>query len=157
MLGIIPGKIQNVQGYFHKRVWHEVDLEDQVQAVIKFDSGCVVNITMSNIAHAGKPRWWLLGEKGAVVDRGGHFEVTGQFDVEGYPAVLKIPYAGNSEWQTYYANVASHLIHGTELGVKPEQARRVIAIMDYAERSSQQNCSLELPTEAEDAQFTRTE
>jgi predicted dehydrogenase len=157
MLGLIPGKVDHVTGYFHKRVWQEVDIEDQVQALIKFDTGCVVNITMSSIAHAGKPRWWLLGEKGAIVDRGGYFEVTGNFETEGYPAMLKVPYRGNSEWKTYYSNVANHLLHGSDLGVKPEQARRVISIMDYAERSSQQNRSLELPHDDEDSRFLRSE
>jgi predicted dehydrogenase len=156
LLGIVPGAITDVTGYFHNRVWHDISNEDQVQALIRFDSGCVANITMSSIAHANKPRWWVLGERGAAVDRGGYFEVTGKFDAEGYPATLRVPYSGNSEWQTYYSNIAGHLIQAAELGVKPEQARRVIAIMETAERSSQERRSLPLPTEAEDAQFARS-
>jgi predicted dehydrogenase len=110
---------------------------------------------MSSIAHAGKPRWWVLGEKGAAVDRGGHFEVTGGFESAGFPATLQVPYSRESEWQTYYRNIAEHLLQGAELMVKPEQARRVIAILEGAEQSSKLGRSVEVPTEAEDAEFVR--
>jgi predicted dehydrogenase len=146
-----------VSGYFHKRVWHDVTNEDQVQAVIRFENGCVANVTMSSIAYAGKPRWWVLGTKGAAVDKGGHFEVTGDFNAEGFPATLRVPYKNASEWKTYYSNIADHLLRGKELKVKPEQARRVIAILETAEQSSKEGRSLSLRTEAEDAGFPRTD
>lgn len=155
ILGVIPGKMVDVNGYFQKRIWHEVTNEDQVQAVVRFDSGCVVTVTMSSIAYAGKPKWWLLGEKGAIVDRGGYYEVTGPFEANGHQAILKVPYQGTSEWQTYYANIAAHLLHGEELGVKPEQARRIIAVLEGAEKASAAGHSLTLPTEDEDAAFVR--
>jgi len=157
LLGIIPGPIEAVTGFFHKRVWHEVSNEDHVQAIIKFGTGCVANVQMSSIAHAGKPRWWVLGEKGAAVDRGGYFEVTGDFKAEGYGATLRVPYKQDSEWKTYYANIAGHLLRGEDLKVRPEQARRVIAIMETAEQSSIEGHALPLPTEAEDARFERTD
>lgn len=158
MLGLLPGaKIESISGYFHKRIWHEVTNEDHVEAVVKFDTGCVADVQMSDIAYAGKPRWWLLGEKGAVVDRGGHFEVTGDFKVDGIQATLKVPYRGSSEWQTYYKNISDHLLHGAELAVKPEQARRVIAVLETAEKSSQAGHSLPVPAEDEDAKFVRVD
>jgi len=156
LLGIVPGEITSVAGHFHKRVWHGVTNEDHVGANIVFESGCVANIQMSSIAYAHKPRWWILGERGAIVDKGGYFEVTGDHKIDGYPSVLHVPYRSASEWETYYKNIAAHLLRGEELMVKPEQARRVIAIMETAEHSSAQNKSLELPTESEDAQFVRT-
>lgn len=156
MLGLVPGAISSVSGHFHKRVWHEVTIEDQVQAIVRFESGCVANITMSSIAHAVKPRWWILGERGAIVDRGGYLEVTGDFQCDNYPATLHVPYSGHSEWQTFYTNIAGHLLRGEDLAVKPEQARRVIAILETAEHSSQQKRELPLPTEAQDAAFVRS-
>lgn len=157
LLGLIDSPIQDVAGYFHKRVWHDVTNEDQVQALIRFANGCVASVAMSSIAYATKPRWWVLGTKGAAVDKGGYFEVTGDFAAEGYPATLRVPYKNSSEWKTYYANIADHLNNGAELRVKPEQARRVIAILETAEKSSLQGKSLPIPTESEDAQYTRTD
>ena len=156
MFGIVPGKVTDVSGYYQKRLWHDVTNEDQVQAVLRFDTGCVVNVTMSSIAHATKPKWWILGEKGALVDRGGYFEITGDFKAAGHTATLKVPYNHDSEWQTYYANIADHLNNGAELNVKPEQARRIIAVLEGSEKASQTGHSVSLPTEDEDATFTRS-
>ena len=36
----------------------------------------------------------------------------------------------------YYRNIAAHLLRGAELKVKPEEAARVIAVMEEAEKSS---------------------
>lgn len=156
MLGLLPGqKIESVTGYFQKRVWHEVTNEDHVEANILFDSGCAANIQMSSIAYAAKPQWWVLGTEGAVVMKNGVFEVTGDFQSKGYPATLKVPFKNVSEWQTYYRNISEHLLSGAELMVKPEQARRVIAVLSGAEESSKLRRSVNLPTEEEDAQFVR--
>jgi predicted dehydrogenase len=158
LLGLLPGqKMESVYGSFHKLVWNEVSIEDHVEASIRFDSGCNVNIQMSQIAHAGKPRWFLLGTKGAIVDRGGYFEVTGDFESEGYKATLRVPYKGDSEWKTYYTNISEHLVQGKDLSVKPEQARRVIAVLEGAEVSSKQGHSIPVPTEDEDAKFVRND
>jgi predicted dehydrogenase len=157
LLGIIPGPIASVTGNFQKRVWHDVTNEDHVQAIIKFENGCVANVQMTSIAYATKPRWFVLGEKGAAVDRQGHFEVTGDFEAQGYPAILRVPYAPKSQWEVYYNNIAAHLLRGEELRVKPEQARRIIAILQAAENSSKTGQAVTLPTEAEDAQFKRSD
>ena len=39
--------------------------------------------------------------------------------------------------------------------VKPEQARRVIAVLEGAEKSSKLGRSVEVPTEEEDAKYVR--
>ena len=77
--------------------------------------------------------------------------MTGEFHSEGFPATLKVPYKNGSEWQTFYRNIASHVRSGAELMVKPEQARRVIAVLEGAEKSSELKRSVEVPTEDEDA------
>jgi predicted dehydrogenase len=156
LLGLVPGqRIVSVGGAFQKRVWHDVTNEDHVEANIMFDSGCSASVIMSSIAHASKPRWWVLGTEGAAVDKGGYFEVTGKFEANGFPATLHVPYKSESEWQTYYRNISEHLLQGAELMVKPEQARRVIAVLEGAEKSSQLGRSVDVPTEEEDAKFVR--
>jgi hypothetical protein len=59
-----------------------------------------------------------------------------------------VPYK-ESRWFEFYRNVANHLLHGEELAIKPEQARRVIAIMEYSERSAKQGGkALSIPYES---------
>ena len=38
-------------------------------------------------------------------------------------------------WKSYYQNVADVLLKGGELAVKPEEARRVVAVLDAAAES----------------------
>jgi len=58
-----------------------------------------------------------------------------------------VPYK-ESRWFEFYRNVVNHLVYGEELIIKPEQAMRVVAIMEYAERSAkQEGKALALPCE----------
>lgn len=138
-------KIQNVTGFFQKRAWMDVSNEDETQAIIRFDSDVVADVTMSQIAKVGKPRWRILGTKGAIVDNWeGHFKA--HLDVQGYPAEITVKYKP-STWDTWYPNLAAHLLQRKPLEVKPEEARRVIMIVDYAERSAKAGKSLKTPYE----------
>jgi len=138
-------KIENVTGFYQKRVWMDVTNEDETQAIVRFDGDVVADITISSIAKAPKPRWRILGTKGAILDNSeGSFKVF--TDVCGYPAEMVVKYKP-STWEEWYPNLAAHLIEGKELEVKPEEARRVIMILDYAERSANAGKSLETPFE----------
>ena len=129
-----PRQVVGVAGRFHKLVWHHVTNEDHVEAWIRFDDGAVADVQFSSIACADKPRWRILGTQGAIVDRwGGQFELTSV--VKGVPMRAEVRYQ-ESDWPAYYQNLANHLLRGQELEVKPEEAARVISIMEAAERSS---------------------
>ena len=145
VLGFLPGPIQNVTGFFHKRVWHEVTNEDHTQAVIRWRNGAYADVQISSIARAPKPRWRILGTEGAILDEGkGQFTVFG--DVHGHTAQFEVKYRQN-DWQAYYRNVADHLLHGAPLEITPESARRVIAIIETAEKSSRTGQAETVPYE----------
>lgn len=133
LLQIVPEKIQSVVGFFYKLKWHEVTNEDHVQAVIRFANGTMADVEFSSIAAANKPRWFILGTEGAIISEADKFRVN--FFVSGYRAETTMPYK-QSAWHEFYRNVANHLLHGEELVIKPEQARRTIAIMETAEKSA---------------------
>jgi predicted dehydrogenase len=147
LLQLIPHPIQSVVGAFHKLKWHDVTNEDHVQAIIRFANGTIADVQFSTITAAGKPRWFILGTEGAIVDRWeGKFSL--HYFVNGIRAETQVPYK-ESRWFEFYRNVANHLLHGKELAIKPEQARRVIAIMEYAERSAKQGGkALSIPYES---------
>lgn len=132
LLHIIPEKMDYVTGHFHKLVWHKMTNEDHVEAVIRFRNGAVANVQQSTIAAMGKPRWRVLGTEGAIMDAGGQFMLS-TFK-NSIPVQGTIPYAEGTH-QLYYRNIADHLLRGEDLDVKPEQARRVIAVMECAEKS----------------------
>ena len=135
LLNIMPAKMVNVTGFFHpNRVWDDISNEDHVQAIIRFADDAVADVQMSSIAKIGKPRWRVLGEKGAITPGGKN-----QFKVysvaEGWPEEQDVEYKGRPG-PSYYQNIVAHLQKGEELIVKPEEARRVIAVMELSEKSS---------------------
>jgi len=149
VLHLIPAKMKTVTGQFQKRVWHHVTNEDHVEAYIRFANDAVAHLQLSTIAAQPKPRWYILGTKGAIVDSGGgRFKVftrvkdhTASFDLDYY----KTP--GESPWRQYYQSLADHLLEDKPLFVTPESARRVIAVMELAERSSQTGEAQPVPYE----------
>ncbi len=132
ILNLIPGKIEGVVGFSHKLVWKDVTNMDDVRAIIRFKSGAVADFQQSSIARMGKPRWRILGTKGAVTDGDKAFRV-GTF-VRGIQADMQIKYR-DSNWNGFYKNISDHLNRGRELAIKPEEGRRVIAVMETAEKS----------------------
>ena len=149
VLDLVGKRVQGVTGFAHKRVWTDVDIEDHVQAILRFESGTVADISFSYLAAAGKPLWRILGTKGAIVDTGsggnkgyqeeiagpsgGSFtEITFEGDRRKETAV---PYR-DSDWLTYYIEVAEHLLSGGPVPVTGEDGRRTIAVMEAVERSA---------------------
>jgi len=143
---IIPNKIVNVTGFFQQDlVWKDTTNEDHVHAVIRFDGNVVADVQMSHIARVGKPRWRVLGSKGAIVSEGEGFRVYGFID--GIPGDAFVRNQQGTH-PKYYENIAAHILDHAELDVKPEEARRVIAIMETAEKSAKSGVSEPLPREA---------
>jgi scyllo-inositol 2-dehydrogenase (NADP+) len=162
VLNLIPERVTGVNGYFHKLVWHEMTNEDQTRAIIRFENGCVADILWSHIAAVGKPLWRVLGTKGAILD-------TGAGGNAGYEKVISGPPGGNlklvrvgdgvsreqtmpyyeSDWPTYWQQVADHLLHGGRVPVSGEFGRRVIGVFEAAERSNQTGQTEQLAYEDE--------
>lgn len=134
ILQFVPTKVKGVDGYYHKLRWHDVSNEDHTELVIRFDNGVTAQVEISYIAAATKPRWRILGTKGAIVMSGwDKIEVT--VDHDGYLAKFE-PQLKESDWSAYYRNIWEHLTKGADLAVKAEESRRNIAIIEAAEESS---------------------
>jgi len=147
LLNIIEAPMINVTGFYQPNlVWDDITNEDHVQAIIRFADNTMANIQMSNITKIGGPQWKLLGSHGAIVSEGGQFHVLSE--VEGKPKEQKVGFHGRPG-PTYYENIVAHLNDGTPLLVTPESARRVIAVMDLAEKSSKTHQAETVPYEFE--------
>lgn len=155
ILSLVPSRMIQVTGFFHKRVWHEVSNEDQTRALIHFENGCVAEVLQSHIAFIGKPYlWYILGTKGAIVD-------AGRDAIKGYCQELNGPPGGSlrlrtaegerevpyktSDWSAYYADLADHLLRGAPVPVSGEDGRRVIAVLETAEKSARSGRSQPVP------------
>jgi len=136
MLNLIPDQVTQVMGDFQKRVWHSVGIEDHGRVIIRFENGATADYWNSSIAALTRPKWLILGTKGAIraewdSDRLNVVSYASGVRLESSVAVT-LPSYGSTQ---YYRTVADHLLMGEELAVTPEQARRVIGVIDAAQRS----------------------
>ncbi|MEM2914538.1 MAG: Gfo/Idh/MocA family oxidoreductase, partial [Candidatus Bathyarchaeia archaeon] len=128
-------KVAGVIGCFHKLVWTDVTNEDQVEALIRFENGAVANVQISSIASIGKPRWRILGTKGGLMRMPEH-KYFHMVTYDGGKLVEMQLQFKDTDWSIYYRNIVEHLLYGAELLVKPEEASRVISIIEASEKSS---------------------
>jgi len=145
ILNLNPKKIVNVTGFFQKRQWMDATNEDETEAVIRFENGSVASLQITHLAAVGKPRWRILGTKGGILDEGGgSFKVKSWY--EGVMWETQVRYK-NTDWADYYRNLGKHLLEGAPLEVTPESARRVIGVIEAAEKSSKLGKAVEVPFE----------
>ena len=137
ILNLVPGKVTQVMGDFQKRVWHDVTNEDHGQAYIRFDSGVTADYWVSSIAAINRPKWLILGTKGAIqANWSDELTVVSHASGVRLESKVKVTLPGYGSTQ-YYRNIADHLLLGEPLWVTPESARRVIGVIDAAQRSSE--------------------
>ncbi len=140
-LELMDGPIDWVVATAQKRVWTNVTNEDHMEAYVRFKNGSTLDFEMSSIGRVNKPRWRILGTRGAVLDqRNGSFELHTYDPMVKTEAPVKIKYAA-SEGFRYYQNVADHLRLGDELAITARKAARVVHVlhtMDRAAASGQQ-------------------
>jgi predicted dehydrogenase len=143
ILQLFPDAVRTVSAHAHKRVWHDVTNADQVRVDITFANGAQAVFLQSDIASVMKPKWYVLGTRGAVVGEWRDEPVPADFParVKVYrPAdgggtneeVLALPVRDD---QGFYRNLADHLEWDEALAVTTAEARRTVAVMEAAARS----------------------
>ncbi|HET7559137.1 MAG TPA: Gfo/Idh/MocA family oxidoreductase, partial [Limnochordia bacterium] len=143
LLDLMPGRVAELSGYIQQDlVWTDVTNVDHWEAFIRFDDGALATLETSSIAAAGKPRWRVLGTKGAAVSGKDQFDVRTQID--GYWANLAVPYHKSAHYKVY-DSIAGHLWRGEPLAITPEAARRVIGVIDWTERAVKAGKPLAFP------------
>jgi len=135
ILNLMPGKVETVYGFYHKRLWFDVTNEDHCQIIIRFEGGRYADFQISSLSAIGKPKWRILGTKGALVLNYGEDKINVVTFVRGYQEELRVPFTEN-EYIRYYINIADHLLTGEPLQVTPESALRVIGVLELAEKSA---------------------
>ncbi len=161
ILQLLPDPVESVRGIEHKRVWHDVTNADQASVSLRFAGGQEAIFMHSDIAAALKPKWYILGEQGAIVGDWRHETVKTRrwsgdlveehlapaealpglhvctYDVGGVIHQQQLALSPPPAF-AFHRNLANHLLTGEALAVPPEQARRNIAVMEAAKRSAEQ-------------------
>ena len=143
ILQLFPDAVKSVAANAHKRVWHDVTNSDQVRVDLTFANGAQASFLQSDVASAMKPKWYLLGTRGAIVGEWLDEPVPADF-----PARVKVfrpAEGGGSHEETlalgprddhgFYRNLADHLAWDEALAVTTAEARRTVAVMEAAAHS----------------------
>lgn len=162
VLQLIPSAVRTVRARTHKRVWHDVTNADQTQVEIVFAGGEQAMFLQSDVAAALKPKWYVLGTRGAAtgewqvaqersVGRDGEIDERQLLPTD-LPAriVVHRPHddRGVAEERLplptrdrlgFYRNLVAHVQHGEPLAVTAAQARRTVAVMEAAMQSARQD------------------
>ncbi len=156
VLNLVKSRVTRVTGSTQRRVWSEVDVADEVRAYLWFESGATAVVTFSRISAIPKPLWRVLGTKGAVEDS--RFANKSGAYIKGYQEVLigeagqgnirvvsvengdkketAVPYL-ESDWLTYYQDMAAAVLRDEPLPVTGEEGRMTVAVMEAAQRSGE--------------------
>lgn len=145
ILTVIPNEVAHVSGQNHKRVWMHATNADHAQVTITFDSGAQATFINSDLAAARKPKFYILGTKGAIV---------GDWDRAAEPAVADLPAVvtlhtndGNCtvvalddvEPFGFHSSIVNFLHNKVPMAVQALQSRNVVSIMQAAESSALAN------------------
>lgn len=136
-LRMIPSPPAEVWCRFQHRVW-ETDVENFAQVIIGFANRTVFNIFLSQLSRLHKPRWYVLGEKGALIKEtlGTEDKARVKTAVAGLTAELTLSSAGG-DWRDFYKNLAAALRGEAPLAVLPEEVRENVRVMEAAFRSAE--------------------
>ena len=145
ILSIVPSSVDFVSGLNQKRMWDHVTNADHAQVTINFQDGLQAVFINSDLAAARKPKFYVLGTKGALV---GNWDTSAGDSVADLPAIISLHGADGSselidhvsiEPYSFYASLVAFLNDGTPMSVVAEQSRDVVAIMQAAEESALAN------------------
>ena len=138
----------------------ERDIGNHVRLRLRSRKGTLFQMEISKLAAAPNPRWYVLGDLGGLVQYGIDPQerpmIQGNIDAaEALPEHRTTVYSMrdgerkefvvdsvHTSWKSYYRNIADALNHGTELAVKPEEARNAMAVMDASMESSRSGLPL---------------
>jgi predicted dehydrogenase len=155
VLDLIPTPIDHVTAAAHKRQWFDVTNADHSRVTIRFTDGVEAEFTHSDLAAALKPRWYVLGTRGAIVGRWRSERIVARSDIgtlvedrlapADSPPALELHAADGSITQLatppgpaypFHRELADRLLFGLPMSVTGEQSRRVLSVMEAASRSA---------------------
>jgi scyllo-inositol 2-dehydrogenase (NADP+) len=163
----MPHPVASVVGTRHKRVWHDVTNADQERIQIRFAGGREAEFLHSDIAAARKPKWYLLGTRGALVgawrdvtavdvDPVHYFEQTDIPATEMMPDITLYHRRGSGDLEpirpvqpdrdplAFHRNLADHLLWGEPLAAPLADSVKVVALLEAASRSMANGGSVEV-------------
>jgi scyllo-inositol 2-dehydrogenase (NADP+) len=157
LLDLVPDDVVAVTAVEHKLVWLDVTNADHSRVTVSFAGGAEATFVYSDLAAALKPRWYVLGTRGAVVGHWRTERVLSRSDIgtltedvlapadspplldlhDAAGSVTRLATPGTRPYR-FHAELAEQIQLGTAPTVSGAQSRRVLAVMEAASRSAAQ-------------------
>lgn len=123
-----------VHAFVHYRYDEPASVEDFIQCTVHFECGTTATTVIGYLNMLPMPRWYIIGEFGALECRGFDTPVRVRKLWHGDQVEREEPLP-TSDWAAYYRNLAEHFAGHAPLEVTPEQVLPQIAIAEAAYRS----------------------
>ena len=155
VLDLIPTPIEYVTAAAHKRAWFDVTNADHSRVTVRFVDGVEAEFIHSDLAAALKPRWYVLGTRGAIVGTWRSERIVARSDIgtlvedrlapADSPPLLDMHAADGSVTRVatpagpaypFHRELADRLLFGLPMTVTAQQARRVLSVMEAASASA---------------------
>lgn len=145
-LQLIDSPAVEVSGFAHrgywspKTKWGEDCIEDEATAVVRFQSGQRLTLTITHVDHSPREGFMeITGTQGTyLIDWSGRKIVRRQGD---HILTEEAPHSPGKQ-HLYYENIRDHLLKGTPLIITPEWSRRPIHFIELAMRSAKSRRAL---------------
>ncbi|HEV8065182.1 MAG TPA: Gfo/Idh/MocA family oxidoreductase [Acidimicrobiales bacterium] len=169
LLQLMGGFPVQLSAHGHKRVWHDVTNLDQVRVRLTWADGREAEFVQSDVAAVRRPKFYIQGTAGTLVgtyrpvsferlepglglvsEAAHHAEAPAELHYGRYEAgagvsITSVPLPVVPRFG-FHRNLADHLQFGEPLAVDPASARRVVALLEAAQRSTDEgNIAVDLP------------
>ena len=158
ILQLLPGMPETVEATGHKRVWHDVTNLDQVRVRLRWEDGREAQFLQSDVAAVRPPKFHVQGTAGSVAgwyrtvsleriepgrgyvcETAHHAEAPVELVLRRYRSghglvETRIPPAPERRF-AFHRNLADNLHLGEPLAVTADSMRRLIAVLEAAQRS----------------------
>ena len=135
----------SLYGNFTKKVWWDVTTEDLCRAYVRFDGSVEAQVFQSNIYAAPRPSWCIAGTQGGIVMPSTQepAQVT-TVGPDGRLSTTTVPLVEGLTWQSFYKNIADHLLADMPLIITPGLARATIQCIEGCETAARENRVVEV-------------
>ncbi len=156
------GPCQRLTAWLIPAPWAGVDSGGHGRIVMEFESDpsassgqVLFQIENSRVCRIDRPRWWIVGTDGSFVKHGIDPQEdalrAGDIDAAAEPAEHHATLRSGGEnsplvethvstvrghWDSYYRNIADHLLDGLPLAVTAEHGREVVRVLEAAQQSA---------------------
>ena len=153
-LDLLPQDIDYVTAHENKLVWHDVTNADHTRVTVHFADGAEAEFVHSDLAAAPKPKWHLLGTRGALVGSWRRSSVLSRdavgclaedrLQLAESPAAVTLHSADGAvtalampprPTMPFHTELADLLLTGEPMSVTPQGSRRCVAVMAAATAS----------------------